>query len=48
MKKKFNDNKQKQIQIINQVMKAIFKLPNEELLTFYKNIEEELKKRGVL
>lgn len=48
MKKKFNDNKQKQIQIINQVMKAIFKLPNEELLTFYKNMEEELKKRGVL
>lgn len=48
MKKIYNDNKQKQLQLLNQVMKAIFKLPNEELLTFYKNIEEELKKRGVL
>ena len=48
MKKKFNDNKQKQLQLINLVMKSIFKLPDYELSKFYLEIEKELKKRGVL
>lgn len=46
--KKFNDNKQIQLKLINQVMKSIFELPDEELYSLYKGLQFELEKRGVL
>lgn len=45
MKKKFNDNKNLQIKLIEATFKAILKLPTKELIYVRSLIDDELKGR---